>query len=200
MNKHTTILAQAFAVIAPTSLALGADDGNAHAPAGVLPTIEQGIVPMIVSIVVFAIVCAILSAMVWPIITKGLADRENKIKDEIEAAEMARQQAKDALEQYQQSLAQARAEAQKMIEQARTQQTALAAELKSKADAELTAMRQKAIADIESAKKAAVAEVYQEAGNLATLMAGKILKRNVNPGDTAALVEESVRHLASARN
>lgn len=185
---------------AATSAAHAAAEGGHEAPAGVLPTIEQGIFPMLVSIVVFCVVLVILSAKVWPAISQALADRERKIREEIESAEMARQQAKDALEQYQQSLAQARAEAQKMIDQTRQQQAALAAELKAKADADLTAMRQKAMQDIEAAKRAAVAELYQESASLATAIAGKILRRSVTPGDTKALVEESVQQLASLKN
>ena len=89
---------------------------------------------MLVAIGVFAVVFVILAKAVWPKILGGLKDRENKIREEIEGAELARQQAKDALEQYQQSLAQARAEAQKMIETTKAQQATLAAELRAKAD------------------------------------------------------------------
>lgn len=171
-----------------------------HEKAGVVPTISQGIVPMIVSLVVFAAVLAILSAKVWPKVVQGLKDRENKIREEIESAEMARQQAKDSLEQYQQSLSQARAEAQKMIESARQQQAVLSAQLRAQADAELAALRDRARKDIEAAKRAAVAELYNEATSLATLMASKVLKRQVTQADTNALVEESVKQLAALRN
>lgn len=173
---------------------------DTHAKAGVVPTIQQGIAPMVVSLVVFAVVLGILSVKVWPMVVKGLKDRENKIREEIEAAEMARKQAKDALNEYQQSLAQARAEAQKMIEQARQQQTALAAQLKAQADIELGQLRDRARKDIEAAKRAAVAEIYAEASNLATLIASKVLKRNVSGGDTQALVDESVKQLATMKN
>jgi F-type H+-transporting ATPase subunit b len=67
----------------------------------------------ITALVVFAVVFAVLATKVWPTITKGLDERANKITGEIEAAENARKQAKDALEQYQQSLKQARAEARR---------------------------------------------------------------------------------------
>lgn len=178
--------------------ALAADTG--HEKAGVVPTIEQGIAPMIVSLVVFGVVLAVLSVKVWPMVVKGLQDREHKIREEIEAAEMARKQAKDALEEYQQSLAKARADAQKMIEAARAQQSALAAELKAQADAELGQLRDRARKDIEAARRAAVAEVYAEASNLATMIASKVLKRNVSGGDTQALVDESVKQLAAMKN
>ena len=124
-----------------------------------------------------------------------IIESENKIREEIESAEMARQQAKDALEQYQMSLAQARAEAAKMLETTRTQQAQLAADLKAKADVELSQMRERALRDIEGARRAAVAEIYAHAGSLANDIAGKILRRNVNADDTNRLVEESLAQL-----
>ena len=171
-----------------------------HEKAGVIPTAAQGVPAAVVALVVFAVVFGILALKVWPVISKGLADRENKIREEIESAEMARKQAKHALEQYQQSLAQARAEAQKMLETTKAQQTALAADLKAKADAELTQMRDRAMRDIDAAKRAAVAGIYGEAANLATAMAGKILRRQVNAGDQKALVEETLAQLQGMRN
>jgi len=180
-----------------------AADGHADAhPAKgeVLPTIQQGIVPMIVTIVVFSLVLAILSAKVWPAIVKGLNDRENKIREEIESAQMAREQAKDALEQYQKSLADARAEAQKMLEATRSQQQALAAELKGRADIELNQMRERAMRDIESAKRAAVSEIYSTYSGLATSIAGKILKREITAADNQRLVEESVALLETMKS
>jgi F-type H+-transporting ATPase subunit b len=183
--------------------ALAADEA-AHAghadpgKAGVLPSIQQGIVPMIVTLVVFSVVFAVLAAKVWPAISKGLKDREDKIRSAIEEAELAQEQAKAALEQYERNLAQARAEAQKMLDDAKSQQQAIAAELKAKAEVELNGMREKAKRDIESAKAAAVIELNGYAANLATDMARKILKREVSGGDQQRLITESLAELQTA--
>ncbi len=203
MAGATTTLALAQEHAATTAEHTQEAAGHAeHAAekAGVLPTIAQGIIPMLVTIAVFVVVLAVLSLKVWPAISKGLKDREDKIRNEIESAEMARKQAKDALEQYQQSLSQARAEAQKEIDKARTQAQAIAADLKQKADAELSAMREKAMRDIDAAKRAAVSEVYAHGAQLATAMAGKILERNVTAGDTDRLFQESLKQLEGMKN
>lgn len=178
------------------ALAQAGNDGHAHAAhiekAGVLPTAAQGIIPGIVSLVVFAVVLALLSIMVWPKISGALDERANKIKSEIDAAEAARMTAKAALEEYQASLAQARAEAQKLIADAKAQQQVQFAEMKAKSDAELSAMKSKAVAEIDAAKKAALAEVYSQAGALATSVAGKILQREVNSADQGRFVNEAL--------
>lgn len=165
-----------------------------------VPSVAEGIVVSVVALVVFALVFAIAAQMVWPKIAKGLLEREHKIRSEIEGAEMARQQAKDALEQYQKSLADARAEANKMLEATRAQQAALAADLKASAEKDLAEMRDRARKDIEAAKRAAVAEMYEHASSLGAMVASKILKREVNANDTNALVEESLRQLQSSKN
>jgi len=201
----TRLLLAAAALLAAATSAMAADPVNAdaaghgHEKAGVLPTIEQGIVPMIVTLVTFGMVLALLGVFVWPKIMGGLKDRENKIREEIESAEMARQQAKEALEQYQKSLADARAEAQKMLETTRAQQTSLAAELRAKADVELTDLRDRAMRDIEAAKRAAVSEMYAQSTNLAAMIAGKILRRQISTNDNQQLVEESLRQMETLR-
>lgn len=171
-----------------------------HEEVGALPTFKQGLVTGITAIVVFLIVLTILRVKVWPVISKALDERADKIKGEIESAEMARKQAKDALEQYQKSLAEARSEAKRMLDETKAQQQALAADLKVKADAELAVMKDRARRDIEAAKRAAVAEIYAEAGQVGTLVASKILRREVTGGDQQRVVEESIRELQGRKN
>jgi F0F1-type ATP synthase membrane subunit b/b' len=54
--------------------------------------------------------------------------------------------------------------------------------------------------EIDQAKRAAVSELYADATNLATMVAGKILKREINAQDQQRLVEESLGQLQSLRN
>lgn len=178
---------------------LATSDHAGEPEAGVLPSPEQGIVPSVVSLLVFGIVFAVVATVAWPKIAKGLDERATKIREEIAAAEDARKQAKEALEQYEKSLADARAEAQRMLEKTKAQQQELANELKAKADAELTAMKERARRDIESAKRAALSEIYNETANLATSVAAKILQREVTPRDQQRLVDESLAQLQASR-
>jgi F-type H+-transporting ATPase subunit b len=188
-----------LASFAIAASALAADEAGHDGPkAGVLPTIEQGIVPMLVSIVVFSVVLAVLSAKVWPAISKGLADREAKIKNEIESAEAARMQAKAALDQYERALADARAEAQKEIEKAKAAAMAAANEIKARNETDMAAQKAKFVQEIDAAKKAALGEIYAHAAGLATLTAGKILQREIQRGDQQQLVSESLSELKAS--
>lgn len=199
LTKLRTGMFLAFTTIAPL-VAMATEGEHAGDVQGPIATTKQGIATAITALVVFALVFAILGVKVWPAITAGLDERADKIKAEIEAAENARRQAKDALAQYEASLAQARAEAAKMIEQTKAQQSQLAAELRAKAEIELSAMRERAVKEIQQAKQSAVAELYTDATNLATMVAGKILKREINSQDQQRLVEESLGQLQGLRN
>lgn len=168
-----------------------------HETVGAMPSVKQGIATGITALVVFSLAAAFLGIVVWPKISKALQDREDKIRNSIEEAELAQAQAKKALEQYEKSLAQARAEAQKMLDDAKSQQQAIASELKLKSDAELTSMREKAKRDIETAKRAAIAEVHEHATELATRMASKILQREISQQDQSRLMNESLAELQS---
>lgn len=174
--------------------------GHAAGEASPIAGWKEGTVSTITTLIVFAVVFVFLYLRVWPKIVKGLDERNEKIASEIEAAEAARRQAKDALEEYEKNLAEARAEAQAMLDDAKSKQSALAAELRQKADAELGAMRAKARADIEAARKAALNDIYKEASMLATHMAGKILQREVSTADQDRLLQESLDELGASRN
>ncbi len=196
MPRRSAFVAAAVTFLTP-ALALAADlPKNAEPISGA----KAGVFTAVTALVVFCLVFAVLATKVWPVISKALDERAGKIREEIEAAEMARQQAKDALEQYQQSLAQARAEAQKMIEATKAQQAALAAELRAKSEVELNQLRERAMRDIETAKRAAVTEIYNQYTTTAAAMASKILKRSITAQDTDRLVEESLQQLQSAKN
>jgi F0F1-type ATP synthase membrane subunit b/b' len=56
-------------------------------------------------------------------------------------------------------------------------------------------MREKALAEIEAAKKQALGEIYTESVNLASVMAGKILQRQVTVDDQQRLMDESIAEM-----
>jgi F-type H+-transporting ATPase subunit b len=154
--------------------------------------------PAVTALVVFLIAFVFLYIKVWPSIMKGLDDREKKIRDEIAAAEAAREEAKAALAEYKANLAKAQDEAGQMIAKARADAKAVADELRSRNEIELKDMKQRATREIESAKQAAIGALHAEASNLAVAIAGKILQREINARDQQMLVDESIKGLAKA--
>lgn len=174
--------------------------GDSHGKASAIAPATEGIVSAITTIIVFLIVVAVLARTVWPKITKGLEERAAKIREEILAAERAREDQKAALEQYERSLAEAKAESKRMLDETKAYQQQLAADLRSKADAELAQLKDRARRDIEAAKKTAITEIYSEATGLAHAMASRILERQVSDEDHAKLLDEALAELPKVKN
>lgn len=170
-------------------------DGHAASEGSVM---DFELFQFFMAIVVFGIAFFILSKTAWPKILGGLEARDQKIKGDLADAERAREQAEASLAQYEKALAEARTEAARIVEEARTNQQKLAAELKAKTESELASMRDSAKRDIASAKSAAIDELHAHVADLATDIAGKILKRELSADDQRTLVDESLSQLAAA--
>jgi F-type H+-transporting ATPase subunit b len=174
------------------SLLLAAAEGGSN-------PVAFEILPAATAFAVFGVVFLALSVFVWPKVSKGLDDRNAKIVGEIKAAEEARAAAKKAQSDFERQLASAREESAAMIKQARADAQRVADELKARNEQELAERVSRANADIEAARKAAVAELHAQSAALATDIAARILRRQVNDQDNQRLVQESLQELASGR-
>ena len=153
--------------------------------------------PAITAIVGFLVAFAFLAIVVWPKITKGLDERNEKILSEIRAAEAAQAKAKAAQVEFEKRLEEARAEADRTVRAARAEAERQAEELRARAAKELEDMKNRATQELEGAKRAALSEIHAMAAGLATTVAGKILKREIQAGDQKRLVEESLSELSA---
>lgn len=176
------------------------DHAHAHAEHTEMVPVNmpgQAVMPAITALVVFGVLLLVLWRTVWPKITAGLDEREKKIRDEIRGAEEARRQAELAKQEFERQLAQAWQDSAALIAKAKEDAQAVANDLRSRNEVELNDLKQRAKRDIDAARAQAVAEIHAHASNLATTMAGKILKREINVTDQQRLLDESVQELAA---
>ncbi len=194
--RLTSLMLLAILGLTGVASAAPAGDGGGAFNGPFAGTIYQAIAAAIV----FGLTIVILKKMAWGPILQGLVDRENKIKADLQQADNAARQATATLEQYRKQLAESHAEARRIIEQGRADAEKLAAQLQQQAEADINGMRVRAQAEIANAREQAVAELYNQAANLATTVAGKILQRELNPADQQRLVEESLATLQKSAN
>ena len=147
------------------------------------------------TVVVFVLFLLLAMKFVWPHILKGLDQRDQKLRDDLEAADEARKQAKAALAEYEQELLSARNEAGAMISKARNDAKVAAEELRANNTRELAELKKAATTEIESAKKAAIVELHAEASTLAVAIASRVLGREISASDQQALVDETLAEL-----
>ena len=152
------------------------------------------------AVVVFLVFFVLCAKLIFPKIIAGLDERYTKIRNEIDAAEKARQGAESAQKKFEEKLRQAQDEATRTIAEAQAIARKVGDELRAKNDADLADMKARAVADIQAAKENAVKELNDHAVGLATTMASKILRREVSAGDQSRLVTESLAELVRGRN
>jgi F-type H+-transporting ATPase subunit b len=177
-----------------------------HASAGeheeLMPPLMRGttFASAIWVIAIFLIVLAILYPTAWKNVMAGLRAREQKIRNDIAEAEATRSKAEATLREYNTQLASAEQRVREMIASATVDGERVAAQIRTRAESEAQEARERATKEIETAKKQAIAEIYEEAATLATNVAEKILRRNLNPQDQRDLVTRSLDQVQNLKN
>ncbi|MEM9790988.1 MAG: F0F1 ATP synthase subunit B [Planctomycetota bacterium] len=171
----------------------GDAEGKAKAESGSLLAFDFG--SYIWKLIIFTVFFVLLAKFVWPPILKGLQDRENKQRTDLQNAEKAAKEATATLEQYKQQLAEARKEAQDMINQARADADKAGQARKAEIEREIGQLRERTTKEIAAAKETALADIYEQAAVISTQIAGQILKRELNPQDQQGLVTESLQQI-----
>ncbi|MEM6561217.1 MAG: F0F1 ATP synthase subunit B [Planctomycetota bacterium] len=189
MNR-TPLLIAAATVLAVPSLVLAADD-----PAAQITDIPSKIIPALFTLIVFAVVVAVLGKFAFGPIAKGLQEREDKIRGDIAAAEEARAAAEAKQAEYAEQLASAEARVRELMAEAQKNADNVVAKAKTEAQNEADAIKDRTNRELEDSRVAAVASVREEAATLATMVAEKILRREINTEDQQRLVQESLTAL-----
>jgi F-type H+-transporting ATPase subunit b len=163
-----------------------------HAGPSPFDIFESDFMPYLWNTLMFLLLLGVLMFFVWPAVLKGLRDREQKIRTDIQQAQNAREDAEKMKADFEKQLAESRAESARTIAEARATAEALKADLKASAQQEAADLKQRAQAEIASAKQAAIADIYAQTATLATEVASKILGRSITPEDHRDLVEQTV--------
>ena len=154
----------------------------------------------IYTLVVFLILLALMAKFAWPAITKGIQAREDLIVQVRDEAMLARKEAEVIRADLAVKMGQAQNEIKALMDEARKDAEKLRATEREIGLKEAAAERERAVREIETAKGQAIAELYQKSVQLASLMAGKAIRREVTPGDHSRLIEESLAELKASVN
>jgi len=170
-----------------------------HADAGPMMTnpIEWRYDMTLASFAVFVCLLLLLGKFAWGSIQEGLDRRERTIAARIEAAQKSAEDAAEQLRLYQAKLAAAGQEAQELLAKARRDGEASAEAIRRAAQDAAAADRDRALADIEAAKNVAVMQIGQRAAEMAVMLAGRIVRRELSPQDHSALIAEALEKLPS---
>jgi F-type H+-transporting ATPase subunit b len=187
----------ALALSAAPVLAEG--HGEEHKTLGVESGIFYGALDLTLwTIVVFLILVFILHKYAWGPILTGLQAREEGIARDKAEAEAARLQATEAKAAAEAAKARAAAEASEMVAKARQDAEATVAEQLAKGKAELQAERDRLHREMMTERKQAQTQLVNFVAQLATLVAGKAIGKQLSIEDHRALVDAALGEFAAA--
>ncbi len=82
-----------------------------------------------------------------------------------------------------------------ILSQAAADAEKIGTSIRMKAQEEAEEAKERATKEIEAAKNTALTEIYEQTANLATSIAEKVIRRNLNADDQRELVKESLKQL-----
>jgi len=145
---------------------------------------------LIAQILNFLVLLAILAKFAYKPLFKAMADRRNRIINDLDSAEQTRLDAEALKEQYAEQLAGARQEATEIVNKANQIAQNLHDELVEQARVEQEALMANAKERIEQEKQQALLDIRAEVIKLSTLIAGKIVNQKLNSDKDQKLVAD----------
>ncbi len=152
------------------------------------------------SIVVFVILLVILRATAWKPILSALNQREEFVRKSLADAKHEREAAEKLLADYTKKLEKAREEASAIVDEGRRDAEEVRKRIHGEAKGEADAIVATARRDIQIARDDAVKKLHDETIMLATMLASKIVRKDLSQADHRRLLDESLEELSKARN
>ncbi len=147
------------------------------------------------TILVFLLLLIVLRVTAWKQIQKVLVEREKFITDSLDEAKSDRQQAEARLKEYTEKLEAARAEASAIVAEGRRDAEVVKRKIEDDAKAEATATVDRAKREIAVATDTAVNQLYSLSAAMATNVASRIIRKELNAADHERLIAESIEEL-----
>jgi F-type H+-transporting ATPase subunit b len=146
----------------------------------------------------FLIVLFVLVKFAFPALKSAMKAREEKIRDDLAAAERARTEAETEATQYKAQLADARGEAGRIIEEARQAADDVRKDLIARAEADAAEVRQRAQEDARLASERFMADLQSRVSDLSIELAERIVQRNLDRDTQVALIESYINEVGSS--
>jgi len=166
------------------------DRGAAEAESKIMDALGINLSGLLTQLVSFLLLFGLLYFVLYKPILRMLDQRAAKIKESLETAERARDDAARSEEAVEVQLNEARVEGQKMIVQAREVADRFREEELSKARSEISAERERAEASIQRERDSAIEELRSQFAGLAITAAERVINRSLDGDAHRELIEQ----------
>ncbi len=159
----------------------------------ILPSVPE----LVWGISSFLIVFLLMWKFAFPAVKKGMDARTDRIRENLDQAEQAKNDAEGVLDEYQRQLADAKNESNRIIEEARQTAEALRRDLMARAESDAAEVRTRATADIEAAKDRAMEELRSQLTQLTIQLAEHVVKRNIDRDANSRLIDDYISSIGN---
>jgi F-type H+-transporting ATPase subunit b len=139
----------------------------------------------------------VLVKFAFPTLKKTLADRQAKIRDDLEGAEAAKAEAERERDDYRQKIQDSRQEAVEILEAARGDAERVRADIIARAESDANDIKARATEDIRLATERAQADLQASVKDLSIELAEKVVEHNLDADTQRALIDSYISQVGS---
>ena len=169
-------------------------EGCVEAPSPILPELDE--------IIWGGLAFLILFAFMWwkgiPAVKRAMDARSEKIRSDLDAADLAKADALRTKSEYEAQLADAKTAAAAIIDEARAQADQLRQDLQARAEADIAEQRFRAAADIESSRRQAIDDLRTEVAAIAVGAAERVVGASLDADVHRSLIDGYIDDVAGA--
>jgi F-type H+-transporting ATPase subunit b len=152
------------------------------------------------TLLVFLILLFVLSKFAWKPMMQGLEHRERAIHSALQEAQHARDEAARLRGQLEEQMRKANDQSRQILEEARRAAERTTAEMTAEAHKKMQAEQERLQRELKLAAEQARRDLQADAAQLATLVASKVIRRQMNHDDHRQLIEEALAELRQVGN
>jgi F-type H+-transporting ATPase subunit b len=147
---------------------------------------------MIWTVITFVIVFFVLRKLAFGRIQGMIDARRDRIKEALDAADAARDEARHLLEQHQALVAEGRSQAEQILQEARSDADAQRERVRAEASADLERRLEENRKEIEAENRRLVEQIRREVVELTLVAAEKVTGKILDADDQRRLIDEAV--------
>lgn len=146
----------------------------------------------IYTVVVFLLAFWILQKKAWGPISAALDEREQKIRESLEAADRMREEQQAFQAEQEKVLAKARKEASAIVAEGKRDAEVVRDQVVNDAKTQAEEIKTRALSEIDQAKEKAVDEIHTRAVGLSITIAEKLIGHSVNEKDQDRIAKDTI--------
>jgi F-type H+-transporting ATPase subunit b len=150
---------------------------------------------MIWTLICFAITFYVLKRFAFGAIQKAIDQRRERIRQSLDEADKARDEARRLLEEHRQLIGQARGQAEEILTEARRVGEAQRERVRRETEEDRQRRMEETRRQIEAETQRALGEIRRDVAELALVAAEKVTARALKPEDHRRLIDEAIREL-----